>query len=115
MHSDVTGLPLRVTSSDACLLGAAVLASVGAGAHASIKQAVTAMVKVLHNRTVYINCTVILDSIGMLCVRTVSQLAMLYANVHSQSHNCVLKYFHAYRWSVLYYQIWLHMLNIRKY
>jgi ribulose kinase len=47
MHSDVTGLPLRVTSSDACLLGAAVLASVGAGAHASIKEAVTAMVKVL--------------------------------------------------------------------
>jgi ribulose kinase len=46
MHSDVTGLPLRVTSSDACLLGAAVLASVGAGAHESIKQAVTAMVKV---------------------------------------------------------------------
>eukprot|EP00953_Heterococcus_sp_UTEX-ZZ885_P012513 7180-Heterococcus_DN1.PRE.1 len=46
MHCDVTGLPLRVTSSDACLLGAAVLASVGAGAHESIKQAVTAMVKV---------------------------------------------------------------------
>ena len=47
MHSDVTGKPVILCENiDAPLLGCAILASVGAGVHASVQDAVTAMVRV---------------------------------------------------------------------
>lgn len=46
MHADVTGKPVVVCeNSDAPLLGCAILASFNVGAHASVKDAVTAMVR----------------------------------------------------------------------
>jgi len=46
MHSDVTGLPVRVReNTDAPLLGCAILASVGSGIYRSIPDAVEAMVR----------------------------------------------------------------------
>jgi ribulose kinase len=77
MHSDVTGLPLRVTSSDACLLGAAVLASVGAGAHTSIRQAVTAMVKV----------HVAYNSVDTMCIKIQHSLV---CSASTGTHNSML-------------------------
>jgi ribulose kinase len=52
IHADVTGMPLRITAcGDAPSLGCAVLAAAAIGAHASVADAATAMVR--PSRTVY--------------------------------------------------------------